>query len=263
MAKERDLPGGFITTASLVDGTVRRAPTTGSPYVRRLLTHFEQNSWEGAPRHLGQDEQGREIFTFIEGHVPWKGHEKAVVAEESLIQLAGLVRAFHDLTAGHPLSGDAEVVCHNDLSPRNTVYRREGSRLHPVALIDWDLAAPGRRVHDLAHLCWQFLPLGPATDAAFAGARMRLVSDAYGLPPADRARLVETVLWWQDRSRRGIESGASAGDPAMIRLCAAGVPQQISAAQRWVTGHRAELTAALAAGSSGTEQEGVDPPRIP
>src|SRR5882757_10545781 len=91
MGEEHDLPGGFITAASLVDGTMRRAPTARSSYVRRLLTHFEQKSWEGAPRHLGHDEQGREIFTYIEGHVPWNGPEEAVASKESLSQLARLV----------------------------------------------------------------------------------------------------------------------------------------------------------------------------
>lgn len=53
-----------------------------------------------------------------------------------LLDFAGLVREFHDLTAGSTLAGDAEVVCHNDLSPKNTVYRDPGTGLRPVAFID-------------------------------------------------------------------------------------------------------------------------------
>ena len=64
---------------------------------------------------------------------------------------AELVREFHDLTPGTPLAGDAQVVCHNDLAPNNTVYSPGGSGLRPVAFIDWDLAAPGQRIHDVAH----------------------------------------------------------------------------------------------------------------
>jgi len=37
-------------------------------------------------------------------------------------RVAELVRQFHDLTTGTPLAGDQEVVCHHDLSPKNTVY---------------------------------------------------------------------------------------------------------------------------------------------
>jgi aminoglycoside phosphotransferase (APT) family kinase protein len=70
--------------------------------------------------------------------------------------VAELVRQFHDLTAGTLLADGQEVVCHNDLSPKNTVYRDLGRGLRPVAFLDWDLAAPGRRLHDVAHLCWQY-----------------------------------------------------------------------------------------------------------
>ncbi|WP_240677947.1 phosphotransferase [Streptomyces griseoviridis] len=92
-------------------------------------------------------------------------------------------------------------MCHNDLSPRNTVYRPRGGALRPVAFIDWDLAAPGARIHDVTHVCWQYLGLGPSiTDVEEAARRMRLVADSYAL--ADRQSLVSTVLWWQDRCRR-------------------------------------------------------------
>jgi len=43
----------------------------------------------------------------------------------------------------------------------NTVYRDRAGELRPVALIDWDIAAPGRRIHDIAHVCWQYAGLGP------------------------------------------------------------------------------------------------------
>jgi len=57
---------------------------------------------------------------------PWQSPTDRVSSAE----VARLVRQFHDLTAGTPLAGDQEVVYHNDLSPKNTVYRddREGMR---------------------------------------------------------------------------------------------------------------------------------------
>jgi hypothetical protein len=244
MPEEQHLPGGFVSTTVLVDGTVRRTPTSRSPYVRRLLGHFAERGWPGAPRFLGTDAEGRDEFTFVPGLVPWE-YDERVAAPGSLAALARLVRAAHDLTAGHPLAGDDEVVCHNDLSFRNTVYRAEAGLLHPVALIDWDLAAPGRRVHDVAHLCWQFLRLGPERRAVWAGPRMRVVADAYGLAGEDRAGLVATVLWWQERCRQGIERGAADGDPAMVRLCRAGVPRHVRAAYEWTAAHREEMGAFL------------------
>jgi len=151
-----------------------------------------------------------------------------------------VVREFHDRTAGTALAGAEEVVCHNDLSPKNTVYQGE----RPIAFIDWDIAAPGARIHDVAHVCWQYLGLGPTvTDIAETAGLLRLICDTYG--ELDRARLVDTILWWQDRCWRGIESAAAAGHPAMIRLRDADVPAQIRAAHDWTAQHRTTLDAVL------------------
>ncbi|MEU3519790.1 phosphotransferase [Streptomyces sp. NPDC006654] len=159
---------------------------------------------------------------------------------ESLVTVARLVREFHDLTAGTPLAGDQEVVCHNDLSPKNTVYGLSSGELRPTAFIDWDLAAPGARIHDIAHVCWQYLDLGPSvTDVGEAARRMRLIVDSYEL--LDRHRLVSTILWWQDRCRRGIERQADAGDVAMARLRDAGAVRHVRTAHQWVSDHRAAL----------------------
>ncbi|MFF4304518.1 phosphotransferase family protein [Streptomyces sp. NPDC001601] len=167
-----------------------------------------------------------------------------VHSDGSLVRVARLVREFHDLTAGTELAGPHEVVCHNDLAPRNTVYRPVGGVLRPVAFIDWDLAAPGARIHDVAHVCWQYLGLGPGVgDPAEAARRLRLIADTYEL--TDRRELVSVILWWQDRCRRGIEAAAGSGDLAMIRLPDAGVVAEAQRAYQWVSGHRALLDRSL------------------
>jgi len=228
MSDER-LPGGFVNEVVRVGDTVRRAPA--SEFVHRLLRHLEP--WPGAPRFRGID-SGREVLDYLDGHVAWERTQPAdVTSDESLVRVAQLVREFHDLTAGTELAGDQEVVCHNDLSPKNTVYRDLGEGLRPVAFIDWDIAAPGRRVHDVAHVCWQYLNLGPTSDVDAAARGVRLISDAYGL--TDRAELVDTILWWQDRCRRGIEA---TNTPAHEHLRAAGVPAEIRAAYDWVAANR-------------------------
>jgi hypothetical protein len=240
---EERLPGGFVTPVVRVGDTVRRRPPEDPEFVRALLGWFEQWGWDGAPRFLGVDERGREALSFIDGHVAWAARQPpSVTSDASLARVAVLVREFHDLTAGTPLAVGAEVVCHNDLSPKNTVYRDGGTGLTPAAFIDWDIAAPGRRIHDIAHVCWQYLDLGPGlSDPADAGRRMRVICDAYGL--TDRGGLLETILWWQDRCWRGIEGKAAAGDPAMIRLRDSGAARSVRAAIDWVSGHRAELAA--------------------
>jgi hypothetical protein len=196
---------------------------------------------------LGIDGEGREMLCFIDGHVAIEqGRSAYAESDASLTRLAAMVREFHDLTAGTDLAGDAETVCHNDLAPKNTVYADDGSGALPVAFIDWDGAAPGERLHDIAHLCWEFLRLGtPVTDVPETARRMRLVCDAYGLDAAGRARLVDTVLWWQDRCRRGIEAAAAQGDPAMIRIRDLGAPAWIKEDSAWVRANRTALEADL------------------
>ncbi|TYB66125.1 phosphotransferase [Nonomuraea sp. PA05] len=237
---EIPLPGGFVNAVVRVADTVRRVPGPRAAFVHELLRLFERRSWAGAPRFLGLDERDREILRFVDGHVAWEeGQPAGVTSDESLARVGALVREFHDVTAGTPLAGDAEVVCHNDLSPKNTVYRDGGAGLRPVAFIDWDLAAPGRRVHDVGHACWQYAGLAPGADPGEAARRVRVICDGYGL--ADRGEVVGSVLWWQDRCRRGIEADARAGLPHAVRLRADGVVEQVRAAHDWVAEHRALL----------------------
>ncbi|WP_163508765.1 phosphotransferase [Fodinicola acaciae] len=237
---EVPLVGGFVNEVVRVGDTVRRVPGERAGFVHRLLRHFEERGWEGAARLLGIDERGREVLSYVDGHVAWRSPTDGVDALETLEQVARLVREFHDLTAGTALAGDQEVVCHNDLSPRNTVYR---GRV-PIVFLDWDIAAPGQRIHDVAHVCWQYLDLGPSVaDAGAAARRVRAICDAYGL--ADRSRLVETILWWQDRCWRGIEASAANGNAAMMRLRDSGAVASVRGAYDWVSAHRAALEAAL------------------
>jgi hypothetical protein len=195
----RDLPehpllGGFVTEVVRVGDTLRRPPPPGAEFVHQLLDLFERRRWDGAPRFLGIDERGQEILSFLDGHVAWEPVQSpGVCSEQNLVRVARLVRQFHDLTAATPLAAGGEVICHNDLSPKNTVYRKTGAGLRPVAFIDWDGAAPGERIHDVAHVCWQYLGLGPGvTDVDWASRRVRMICDVYGL--SGRDALVETIL---------------------------------------------------------------------
>jgi hypothetical protein len=236
---EMPLAGGLVNAVTRVGDTVRRLPSANAGFVWRLLAFLEERNWTGAPRFLGVDDREREVLTYLPGHVAWADDQPAAVtSDDSLARVAALTRELHDLTAGTPLAADGEVVCHNDLSPRNTVYRDAGGGLRPVAFLDWDLAWPGERIHDVAHVCWQFLRLGPGvTDLAEARRRLWLVADAYGLSAEERPRLVGTILWWQDRCWRGIEAAARAGEPAARRLRDSGAVEEVRAAHGWTARH--------------------------
>src|SRR3954454_24031204 len=49
--------------------TVHRTSYAWSPAVLDLLQHVEREGFEGAPRALGFDDQGREVLAFIDGEV--------------------------------------------------------------------------------------------------------------------------------------------------------------------------------------------------
>jgi hypothetical protein len=242
---EDKMPGGFVNEVVRKGGTVRRHQSQNAEFVHALLELFGRHSWAGAPRFLGIDSADREILSYLPGHAAWERMQPADVScDESLAGVAVLVRQFHDLTAGSMLAGAEQVVCHNDLAPKNTIYRDLGSGLRPVAFVDWDIAAPGARIHDVAHMCWQYLDLGPSVhDRDQAAHGLRLLCDAYGL--AERSDLVRTILWWQDRCWRGIESGAAGGDPACRALREAGKAEDVRASWSWVRSHHRELSKAI------------------
>jgi aminoglycoside phosphotransferase (APT) family kinase protein len=137
-----------------VGDTVRRPRNPNSAFVRLLLAHLHEHDFDAAPESIGEDDEGREIFSFLDGDVPPdldSGH-----SDDTLAAAAQLIRRYHDATAGSILAGTKEVVCHGDLSPCNTVFR-DGQ---PLALIDFDTAAPGTRLQDLGYALFLWLNLG-------------------------------------------------------------------------------------------------------
>jgi Ser/Thr protein kinase RdoA (MazF antagonist) len=147
-------------------------------FVRKLLAHLETVGLDCVPRYLGRDEDGRETFTFVPGVVP--ADLDPGFPDQVLVAAARLIRRFHDATAGAEVAGSAETVCHGDLSPCNFVFR-DGE---PVAIIDFDAAAPADRLLDLGYAAFLWLNLG--TDGLPVGEqarRLALFCRAYGVEP--------------------------------------------------------------------------------
>ncbi len=141
------------------------------------------------------------------------------------------------------------MVCHNDLSLKNTVYREAAENgvglWRPVAFIDWDLAAPGPRIHDVARIAWQWAANTSAT-VDVAARLVRVAADAVRPRPRRRGDLVDTILWWQDRCWRGIQAQIAAGAELARRLAEGGAVQAVQADYHWTITNRAVLEAALA-----------------
>lgn len=185
MEEDREIPlaGGRITQGVVrVGDTVRRPVGPHSPFVHGLLRHLEAAGCDVGPRLLGVDAKGRAILTFQRGDVcadflarDWSAGQVTAAAR--------LSRRLHDATAGTPVADGRETVCHNDFSPLNVTF--VGGL--PAAAFDFDRAAPGARVRDLAYAAWLWL-LGAdiARPLDHRLALVRAFLDAYGAKGADR-----------------------------------------------------------------------------
>jgi hypothetical protein len=98
--------------------------------------------FDGVPRVLDTDEWRREVLSYVPWHTPDRASPE-VATERVLAGVGRLLRRYHEAARGFELPvriswhyprlpGARTVVCHNDVSPRNTVLR--GGR--PVAFLD-------------------------------------------------------------------------------------------------------------------------------
>ena len=207
---EEPLTGGRVTAGVVrVGDTVRRPMPFNADLVHPLLRHLARVGFAAAPAFLGKDEKGREVLSYIHGDVP---HDLGFHGDESLWAAARLVRAFHDHSAVFVSAEElgTEIVCHNDLSPCNFVFRAG----LPAAIIDFDAAAPGTRVEDLGYAAWLWLDIGSADFApAEQARRLGIFLEAYGWN--DRTGLISAM---QARQTALAQSG---GDAAMVTWAAA------------------------------------------
>jgi len=207
---------------------VHRTLGPWTPTVHAYLRHLEVVGFGGAPRVLGEDGQGREVLTFIEGDVlaggkawqpgtptPWPAWAQSEVC---LVASAKLLRSLHEAASSFvpprgatwrqhdcPALARDEIVCHGDVGPHNTVYRKGV----PVALIDWDSARPNQPLVEFGDAAWRYVPLGD--DAYFAqsgfgdtpnlAARLAAFSRAYGL-----TRRAEVAWSLHQAKQRSVEA---------------------------------------------------------
>ena len=266
MTDQIPLVGGMDTRWAPVriGDTVRRAAGSSSESVRDLLLHLESVGFDGAPRYLGTDEQGREVLSYIEGEVPRPPYPAWSMTETALADLGALVRRYHEATASFmppasaawatdwadptPTDADradpARTICHNDLFPENVVFR-DG---RVVALIDFAMAAPGRTLWDLAIAAELWGPLGdPAWrdqhPADLDGIhRVGVLARGYGLEPERATEFVDVVVEERAHSIANIRTEIGDGNASWIgHWTKAGGDERAAADDAWIAANRAAM----------------------
>ena len=198
---------------------------------------------------------------FIEGEVAIPPFPAWAQSDDALASIADLMRRFHRASAlvevglstwsdemADPAGGP--IVCHNDVCLENVVFRGREA----VALLDFDFAAPGRPVYDLAQFARMCVPINDDVSMAGLGwarpnrpARLRLIADTYGLDRTGRDELIEILDRSIERAGAFVQRRVDAGDQNFIRMLdAMGGMQRYERQQEWWEASRARFAHAMA-----------------
>lgn len=255
---EQLLAGGNVTKVYRSGNTVRRETKPESERIHALLKHLEDKEFHYAPRFLGIDEKGREIQSFMEGepgHYPLKEY---MWSNEVLQQIARVLRLYHDSVSDFSFDDQwasldltpepREIICHNDFAPYNMIFNGH----QPVGMIDFDVAAPGPRLWDIAYTLYTCVPLSrftlsvsgekiyydPQLHAASRKERIALFFEAYG--EEWKPEYMEMVLLRVEAMCQTIARKASEGDVAFQKMMEEGHIRHYQDDIAFISKHRHE-----------------------
>jgi len=228
------LRGGVANAGAVIrrGEFVLRPSNPHSKAIHTFLRELRSTGFTGASLPVEIQADGCERLVFMEGDVPVPPFPEWAQSDDALASIAQLMRHFHEASSQLP-GGDGPwsdeladptggaMVCHNDVCLENVVFRNGRA----VGLLDFDFAAPGRPIFDLAAFARMCVPIDDDLSARRLGfgvldrpSRLRLVADAYGLDANERGELVRHL----DRPMRGggafVQRRVDAGDPNFIRM---------------------------------------------
>jgi hypothetical protein len=221
------LPGN-VGGAMRVGSTVRRPTGPWTPAVHALLGYLAERL-PCIPRVLGLDERGREVLSYMPGHVIQAKTERLTPGQ--IVSLVRWTRSFHAAVAGFTHPGpwryfpvaEPTLIGHNDIAPYNACF--DGDEV--TGVFDWDLSGPSTPVLELAFIAWNCVPLWSDIGPDAAAERLTLIASAYGgIEPAS------ILLAVPDRIQRMLDwipAAAAAGDQGMVNLMAVGEPARSAA----------------------------------
>lgn len=252
------LPKGDVTDGVVrVGGTVRRPHQEQSWAVAAYLDHLESAGFDGSPRFLGLDGQGRDVLTFLDGDVPGDDLPEWALTDALLASVGRLVRRLHEASAGYvpvepfpPQSvaqDEFELVSHLDVTPQNTVVRGGEA----VGVVDFDLAGPTTRLIDSFNTAMHWVPLRAPEDLRQEVdqlARLRVFADAYGWTAEERRGIAEFGARRADLSYRRMKLRAETLGGGWERMWREGVGDVIRRRGEWLRASADDIERALGEG---------------
>lgn len=262
---ENALQGGLVNAGRVTrrgDVVRRPAPRHAAALHAYFAEVRDESGFDGVPRAYGLGDDGYEELEFVHGDVALTPYPDWALGEGALAEAGRLLRRMHDASAVVPLPqgvdwpgefADPEggtVLCHNDFCPENVVFR-EG---RAIAAIDFDFAAPGRALWDVAFAAWYWVPTIPPRAAEVEGMggldpvrRLRVFADAYGMDAADRPALLDLLPAIVETSRRFVNGRVAAGDAVFTRLDGERDSGRWDDCLGWLDARRADFLSALMA----------------
>ncbi|KMM39262.1 phosphotransferase [Guptibacillus hwajinpoensis] len=234
--KEELLTGGNVSNVYRSGNTVRRELKPESIKIHELLKHLEHKGYDHAPRFLGIDEKGREVLSYIDGEAGNYPLKEYMWSTDGLKEIARMLRLYHDAVSDFPMDNiepldhtpePYEVMCHNDFAVYNIIYDHQ----KPVGIIDFDVAAPGPRLWDIAYTLYTCVPLSrlyhtetgeavyyeSSRDADRIRQRVKLFFESYGVEGMEEG-YVEMVLLRLEGLCKYMVRKAGEGDGAFQKM---------------------------------------------
>ncbi|WP_297083512.1 phosphotransferase [uncultured Demequina sp.] len=224
-------------------------PYTGA--IHALLTHLESVGFRGAPRSFGWDGEGRHLVEWVDG--TRCDHPEAPADALDPVRVGAFMREMHDALATFEPPADAQwfeglpgpggdLVIHQDIAPSNLVIAGDGR----LVAIDWDAAAPGTRLWDIAHAIHAIAPLhGEGFDLPSQAARLAGFADGYGLTEDQREELLPLLALRSERMYEYLAQMRATGQSPWLELWERGVGAVWEADAKWIRDHEPQWRDAL------------------
>ena len=227
------------------------APDPYTAGTHALLKHLESVGFRGAPRSFGWDSKGRHLVEWVDGIRA--DHPQAPDAALDPENIGAFMREMHDaLESFVPppdvmwfeglLAPGEDLIVHQDIAPSNIVVAPDGR----LVAIDWDAAAPGTRLWDLAHAAHAFAPLSrDGLGAQLSADRLARFADGYGLSAVDRQELLPLLAVRSESMYEYLDHMRVTGESPWIELWELGVGTVWKADAQWIRQHEPEFRHAL------------------